>query len=118
VHPTLAHLTDDILRPIGQLLSSIDEAIHRQGLELLEALAPAGPEAMRGAVIDKLSPELDLTGRDLSGANLKGANLIGAILTFDETIRWDAATRWPVGQAPASGALPSREHPRYRAPGR
>ncbi len=256
MHPALAHLSDDILRPIGVLLSSLDASIHRQGLELLEALAPAGPDALRGAVIRDLPADIELAGRDMAGArlrdgtrllrhsprldlrgagllgaalsiplpvadlsgadlrfchihaypgapipwpwmrlagaclrgagladldlrgtdgrglagadlrgadlrradlrggrfsgldlsgadlsgarlkgtnlkgtrlvganlkgadlfraNLKGADLTGAIMTFDDTIRWDAATRWPEGMAPPPGTLPSRAHPRYR----
>lgn len=50
----------------------------------------------------------DLTGTDLYRANLKGADLTGATMEFDETIRWDARTRWPEGLAPPAGTRPSR----------
>ena len=59
----------------------------------------------------------DLTGADLYRANLKGADLTGAALVFDDTIRWDANTRWPAGQAPAPGSRPSRLKRRYHKAG-
>ena len=234
---SIAHLTDTQLQQICALLISRDDDVHRQGLELLETLAPAGPDAMRGvyladigldhpdlsgrdlagarfrgvgrgrqmpgtlhgacligAQIDtywsprtdlsgadlrysRLSPRyhevrvswkvpklagadlrgvnlsradfrggrfsgLDLSGANLSGANLRGANLkgtrlvgadltgaelfrvnlkgadlTGAAMTFTNTIRWDAATRFPAGQAPRPGERPSRVLPRYGARG-
>ena len=58
----------------------------------------------------------DLTGAALYRVNFKGVDLRGATLDFDETIRWDAHTRWPIGVGPEPGQRPSRIRrviPRY-----